>query len=283
MADLRQCEFYVVRYVPDVVKDEPVNIGVVLLEAEGGDEAFAEVRFTRDWRRARCADPDLDVELMESFEDELRRMVQTRGAEVINYKGPMSRREWLLDQVQNSFSGALQLTAAKAVLTESPQAELGILAHQYLETATRERRMQTGRRVIYAAMKEAFETAGVWNFMWKDIAVAQYTSSGDPLKVDCAYKPVDNVIHMFQAVSLATAVDSAKVLAFSYQDFREGMAHAEGANPNLYAVVEDGLDASDAQVGFALATFDRYGIDVARVSQMPAIAEQAGTELGLWK
>ena len=40
MADLRQCEFYVVRYVPDVVKDEPVNIGVVLLE-EGDDAAMA--------------------------------------------------------------------------------------------------------------------------------------------------------------------------------------------------------------------------------------------------
>ncbi len=281
MADFKQCEFYVVRYVPDVVKDEPVNVGVVLLELDGADDGFADVRFTRDWRRARCADPDLDVELLESFEDEIRRLVQARAAEVINYRGAMSRREWLLDQVSNSFSGALQLSPAKAVLTESPQAELGLLAQRYLESAARERRALTGRRVIYGAMKDAFEKAGVWNFMWKDIAVAQYAQSGDPLKIDCAYKPADNVVHMFHAVSLATAADSAKVLAFSYQDFREGLAHAEGANPNLYAVVEDGLDQTDAQLGFALNTFDRYGIDVASVSQMPAIAERARLELGL--
>lgn len=278
MADLKQCEFYVVRYVPDVVKDEPVNIGVVLLES-GENDAFADVQFTRDWKRARCADPDVDVELLQSYEEDLRRLLQSRTAEAINYRGAMPRREWLLDQVQNSFSGALQLTAATGVLTESPQTELGLLAQRYLETAARERRLQSGRRVIYAAMKDAFEKAGIWDLLSKDIAIAKYTSSGDPLKIDCAYKPLGNVVHMFHAVSLATTADSAKGLAFSYQDFREGLAHAEGANPNLYAVVEDDLDRSDSQIGFALGTFDRYGIDVAAVSQMPYLAERARVEL----
>ena len=32
MADFKQCEFFLLRYVPDVVKGEFVNIGVVLLE-----------------------------------------------------------------------------------------------------------------------------------------------------------------------------------------------------------------------------------------------------------
>ena len=32
MADLKQCEFFLLRYVPDAVKDEFVNIGVVLVE-----------------------------------------------------------------------------------------------------------------------------------------------------------------------------------------------------------------------------------------------------------
>ncbi len=280
MPDFKQCEFHIVRYVPDVVKDEPVNIGIVLLESGEGDDAFTDVRFTRDWRRARCADPDLDVELMESFEGELRRALQSRAAEVINYMEPMSRRDWLLGQMQRSFSGAFQLTPAKAVLTESPAAELGILAQRYLETAARERRV-TGRRMIYSAMRGAFEQAGAWNFMLKDIAVAQYTRTGDPLKIDCGYKSGDNVVHMFHAVSLATAVDSAKVVAFSYQDFRPGLEINEKASANLFAIVEDGLDRSDANINFAIATLDRYGIDIATVSQMPGVAERARLELRL--
>src|ERR1039458_2332077 len=49
-----QCEFFLLRYVPDAVKDEFVNLGVVLYEpgkAGSAQAGFADVRFTRDWRR----------------------------------------------------------------------------------------------------------------------------------------------------------------------------------------------------------------------------------------
>jgi Protein of unknown function (DUF3037) len=278
MADFKQCEFFLLRYVPDVVKGEFVNVGVVLLE--NGDGGFTDVRFTRDWRRVRCLDPEVDIELLESYEAELRRLLQSRLPEVINYRGPMSRREWLLAQMEQSFSGALELAPMTAVLTESPAAELGKLAQAYLESAARGRREVTGRRAIFNVMRGAFEQAGVWELMWKDIAVAKYSDSGDPLKIDCAYRPGD-VIQMFHAVSLATDLNAAKVLAFSYQNFREPMALAENANPNLYAVIEDGLDWKDPGVAFALEALDRYGIDVATAGQMPQIAERARVELRL--
>src|SRR5271157_1078829 len=121
MADFKQCEFFLLRYVPDVVKGEFVNVGVVLLE--NGDGGFTDVRFTRDWHRVRCLDPEVDIELLESYEAELRRLLQSRLPEVINYRGPMSRREWLMAQMEQSFSGALELAPMNAVLTESPTAE----------------------------------------------------------------------------------------------------------------------------------------------------------------
>ncbi len=104
MADLKHCEFFLLRYVPDVVKGEFVNLGVVLLEE--GENGFTDVRFLRDWRRVRGLDPEADVELLESYEAELRRLLQSRVPEVINYRGGMSRRDWLLAQMQQSFSGA---------------------------------------------------------------------------------------------------------------------------------------------------------------------------------
>ena len=154
MADLRQCEFFLLRYVPDVVKGEFVNVGVVLLEE--GDE-FTGVRFTRDWRRARCADPELDVELLESYEAELQRVLQLRMPEIINYRPPMSQREWLLAQMEQSLAGNLQLSPMAAVFAASPQAELGELAKIYGEQGVRGQRVVTGRRVIVNAMREAFE------------------------------------------------------------------------------------------------------------------------------
>src|SRR5208282_2972540 len=163
MAAFRQCDFFLLRYVPDVVRGEFVNVGVVLLENAGGEvgsatgsgqapsagsgQAFTDVRFTRDWRRVRCLDPEVDIELMESYEAELRRLLQSRAPEVINYRGPMSRREWLLAPMD-------------AVLTGSPAAELGKLAQAYLESAARGRRVQAGRRAIFNLMRDAFEQAG---------------------------------------------------------------------------------------------------------------------------
>ena len=67
----RACEFRLLRYVPDAVRNEYVHIGVILRE-QGSREA-AEVRFTRDWRRVRCLDPDADTALLEGMESELRR------------------------------------------------------------------------------------------------------------------------------------------------------------------------------------------------------------------
>ncbi|HVH85601.1 MAG TPA: DUF3037 domain-containing protein [Terriglobales bacterium] len=49
-----QCDFLLMRYVPDPFKNEFVDIGVLLL---GRDIGYAGVRFTRDWARVRCLDP----------------------------------------------------------------------------------------------------------------------------------------------------------------------------------------------------------------------------------
>ena len=65
----RMCEFQLLRYVPDAVRDEGVHIGVILREQ---GSAHAEVRFTHDWRRVRCLDPDADTALLEGMESELR-------------------------------------------------------------------------------------------------------------------------------------------------------------------------------------------------------------------
>src|SRR5271157_4315299 len=286
MASYKQCEFFLLRYVPDVVKGEFVNVGVVLLEngdggpSTGSGQAFTDVRFTRDWRRVRCLDPEVDVELLESYESELRRLLQSRAPEVINYRGPMSRREWLLALMQQSFSGALELAPMTAVLTESPAAELGKLAQAYLESSARGRRAQAGRRLIFNLMRDAFEQQGVWRLMRTQIAVAQYTNRGDPLKIDCGYRP-NGVIRMFHAVSRESDVDAAKVLAFSYPALRDGLLRAENAGSELTAVVEDGLNRGDEGIGFALATLAASQINVAAVSEMPQIAERARVELRL--
>jgi Protein of unknown function (DUF3037) len=268
MADRRQLEFFLLRYVPDAVKDEFVNIGVVMVEAGANGSGFADVRFTRDWRRVRCLDPQADVEMLESLEREVRGQLATTHDRAV-----------LLRRLEDSFSNVIQLSPAKGCLAEDPAREIEAMASIYLETAkVTGKHVVSGRQRILAMMREAFEQAGVWSLMRKQIAVAEYTHKGDRMKIDCAYRP-NGEIKMFQAVSVETDVDAAKVLAFSYPKIAEGIAKKEKASAVLTAVVEDDLDRSDEGILFALATLGQSGIRVAGAGEMMGIAEVARREL----
>ena len=262
--ELKQCEFLLIRYVPDAIKDEFVNIGVLLLN--GGT---AEVRFTRDWRRVRCLDPAADIEMLEALEADLRRQFSSGDLD------PKS----LVSKLQSYLSNSLQLTAPKGCLTHDPVQELQALAQMYLESRVLRGAPahESGRQAVFALMKNAFEQAGVWALMKKRIAVSQYTHAGDPLRIDCGYQP-QGVIKMFHVVSLESDV-AAKVLAFTWPGIRDGIARVEKAKSELTAIIAPDLDRSDDAIMFALATLERSAIAVATTSELSSIAERARLEL----
>ncbi|HKR97240.1 MAG TPA: DUF3037 domain-containing protein, partial [Candidatus Angelobacter sp.] len=206
MASRLQCRFFLLRYAPDAVKNEFVNIGLVLLPPAGS----AEVRFTHDWSRVRSLDPQADVEVLEAMETDLREKLREMNGD----------REFILRRIQDSFSNALQPTEFQGCLAESPTAEADELARLYLERPRRRQSRELSvRQAIYQKMRAEFESAGVWPLMSQNIAVSRYTRSGDPLKIDCGYSP-NGTVKLFHAVSLAADANAAKILAFTFPQLR---------------------------------------------------------------
>jgi hypothetical protein len=269
-SDQHELDFFLLQYVPDELKGEFVNVGIVLLGG-GRDGGFADVRFTRDWRRVLCLDPGADLEWLQALERDI-------GLRLRDAAG----REDILYRLRDLCSNVIQISASRGCLGDEPGLELASLAKTYLEAppVRAGKRAPSGRRQIVARMREAFERESVWELMRTDVAAAAYTHKGDPLKIDCAYRP-NGVIKMFQAVALSSDVDSAKVLAFSYPQLAEGIAREEKAETLLTAVVEDHLDRSDEAILFALAMMQGAGIAVAGVGEMPRLAEVARRELRL--
>jgi hypothetical protein len=266
MSELKQCEFLLVRYVPDALTEEFVNLGVILLETDGDGSGFAGVRFARDFRRARCLDPGLDSDLLNELESDLRQQLARAD------------RGRVLEKLQDYCSNGLQLTAKKACLAANPAEELEALARIYLDRRRLGKREISGKQAILGEMRSAFESAGVWDLMLKRVRAADYTHKGDPLKIDCGYRP-NGVLHMFQAVPLQSDVDTAKVLAFSFPALREGMIRKQNLRSELTAIVETELDRSDEAVAFALAVMERSEIAVATTAELPEFAERARQEL----
>lgn len=275
-SERRACEFRLIRYVPDAVRNEYVHIGVVLRAADSSPgHREAEVRFTRDWRRVRCLDPDADTALLEGMEGELRQKLFDEA------DGRLMR---LLDE---ALSLNVQMTAPKAYLAESVPAGIEELMRLYVDAPKRERAERvTGRAAIHSSMRAEFERAGVWDLMRKRIAASEYTRPGDPLRIDAGYRP-NGMIRMFQAVSLDAGVEMAKVLAFSAAGLRAGVERVEKAQLELTAVIEPvtKLGALDedrdrlAMYRFGVETMEEHAIRVLTTADLGRVAETARREL----
>lgn len=297
-----QCEFLLIRYVPDPVKDEFVNIGVVLRDVSRPDVTCpdvtrpdiarpdTQVRFTRDWARVRCIDPDADIAMLEAMETEMRQQLLQSGPET----NP------LLKTIEDSFSHQLQMTGPKACLAENMTAEMDQLMRLYVEPRTQKARQAlSGRQAIARSMRMHFEHARVWDLMRRRIAASAYTQPGDPLKIDCGYRP-NGVVRMFHAVSLTGDVELARVLAFSAPSLRRGVARIENAELELTAIVEplrdgNGHIGSDqnrdqdrdrdrdqdriAQYRFGVEAMEAQQIRVLTVNDLERVAETAKREL----
>jgi hypothetical protein len=298
MPDRLQCEFSLIRYVPDPVRGEFANIGVLLREVGAPAAAPAHLRFTRDWSRVRCLDAGADIALLEALEAEIAARLAHEAAS----REPAAKPVVAL--LEDSLSNSIQITEARACLAASVAAELDLLMTMYVDPLkAAPARRRTGRAAIAAAMRTEFERAGVWALMRKRIAASIYTQTGDPLKIDCGYRP-NGVIKMFHAVSLSADAEAAKVLAYSAPRLHEGVQRIENAALSLTAVIEplraltsqeesppqsqshshshsDAEAETEARYRFAVATMEGQQIRVLTLADLARAAETARSDLRL--
>jgi hypothetical protein len=295
LAERLACEFFLIRYVPDVVKGEFTNIGVVLREAMPSRAGRGTVvRFTRDWSRVRCMDADADVELLEALEAEIA--VRLRRGEGRGEGGGEGGGEGdlkpVLEVLGDTLSNSVQITPARACLAESMVAEMEQLLRMYVEPLkVKVERKRSGRAAIAAGMRTEFERAGVWGLMRKRIAAAPYTRAGDPMRIDCGYRAevaeTDGLgmVRMFQAVSLEGDVEAAKVLAYTAPQLRDGVERVERARLELTAIIEPlravstQNDEASERYRFGVEAMERQAIRVMTLSDLARIAATARIEL----
>ena len=126
------------------------------------------MRFTRDWRRVRCLDPEADTALLEGMESELRRRFQAEP------DGNLMR---LLEE---SLSLNVQMTEPKAYLAESLPAGMEELMRLYVEPPPRERVPRlSGRAAIQAQMRSGVRTGrGVGSAEEADCGLGVHAAGG---------------------------------------------------------------------------------------------------------
>ena len=268
MAERRQLEFFLLRYVPDAVKGEFVNFGLLVIANGPKGAELVDVHFTKDWGRVLCLDPQADLDLLAALQREMQQEI-----------GQTKDRAALLKRTEDSFSGVVQISRTMPALTAELQAaEIETVAKIFLETPKlRRTREPVGRQKILETMRNAFDEVGVLGMM-KAVPAEPYTKSGDPFEFDFGYR-VGNEMKLFHAVSMRASIDSAVVLAARYPKIAPAMAQLTATAPMLTAVVEAELDKSRPEIGFALEMMEESKIRLATVTEMRGIAEMARREL----
>jgi len=251
--------FQLLRYVPDPVKGEFVNIGVVVLD-DSGRCRQARMAMEGDLRRARALYPATDLDLLRSWQ----RAVEEEMAE-----RPAEAGAWLA-ALDEAASQALCFTPSRGCEGQDAATAGQLLYDHFVASPPRPAtgvRPGTGPWVRREA-ESMFRAAGLLQLLEREVPVERFTYPGDPFRIHYAYTNASP--HYIHALSLERSVHQARGLAFTFERITRGGPAA------LTAVVENEPRPTGTaqftrqlleQNGIQVVTLDRIQSLVRRVKQ----------------
>lgn len=274
MVEKRQFEVLLLRLVPHALRDDFMTVGLVVVEPGGKESAehaqFADVRFTRDWKRVGCFAPDFEIEILEYLERAVREGL-----------GEIRGRVELLRLVEQ-FGMAFDVAPVKALEAEDPAAEMRILERDYLAPMAEEERgrgrpRHTGRMGIVKKMEDTLADAGVLELVMRDLDMTEFTGKDDAFRVDFGYR-VGRSLKMLQALALSANRDPALALAFRYSKIQDGLVK-RGDEALMTAIISEEAMRMKGEVASGIALLRANEVEVRGVEEMREIAERVRLEV----
>lgn len=210
---LKECSLFLVHYVPDAVRGESLNIGLLLYSPE---ENYLGCLFTDDLRRVKRFHPHADLDFLRELQQDFEQQIEEHSEALPDY----------LNWMEESFSNLVQISPARTCLLRDPVAELQTLFDRYVG-ARMEGPLPLDTRVrIKQRLRLSLVRAGVWQRLERNIPAARWTQPGDPFTFDFGYRPVEVAgkpnghIKLIHALSLRRDTELAKVLVYTLDHVR---------------------------------------------------------------
>ena len=209
--------YRVLRYTPNLVRDEWVNIGVLLEDVHGIRREARLIAEPGELARVRRLHPSADEDLLRSLPVEL----DARLAE------PPDAVRRYIDKLELTLSNVVQFSPQRAVLAEDFDAEMDRLYRDHVTPPARLRAgiVESTRAWIRERLRDVFRRHRLSAKLEKNIRVEQFTQPGDPLKLDYAYQ--NGVRGYLHSIVLGRDLAQAKVLAYTAECIRAKIPGAE--------------------------------------------------------
>ena len=263
---LKECAFYVVHYVPDLLRGEYLNIGLFL---HSPVERYLGCMFTDDLRRIKRFHPQSDSEFLRELQQDFEEQIDLHAADLEAY----------LKSMEETFSNLIQLEPPRSCLLADPQAELQNIFERYVGRRLSGPASTDTRLNVKQRLNSAFVRAGVWDRLEKRIPAEQWTKRGDPFTFDYGYRPLrsggkpNGHIKLVHALSLKRDTDLAKVLAYTIARIRT-REQAE-----LTAVVENLAAPGDSAAQASQEILQEQRIGIETLAHVDAYAARVRSEL----
>ncbi len=216
---LQPCAYHVVRYQPNLIRDEWVNIGVLLLDPASGRVRQRWLDEPADLSRVRRLHPAVDEDLLLRLPAEFDRQ----------FAGRQMDAEAIIDKFDQTLSNAVQLSPRTGLLARDPDAELDRIFHEQVEPLRETRRgvveIRT-RNDVRAQAADYFRTEKILRLMQRSVRVEEFTVPGDPMRIDFSYRR-NGTRGFVHAVALSRDPGQAKLLAFTAEAIRKRNEHSE--------------------------------------------------------
>jgi len=208
---LRECSYFLVRYVPDVAREEFLNIGVFL---HSPAEEFLDCLFSDDIRRIKRFHPQADTELLRELQSHFEQQIKEHESDLSGY----------IREMQESFSNLIQVSLPRTCLVAEPQAEMQDLFARYVGARQAGPPAQDTRMRVKQRLTEALRRQGVLDIglFERRVPAEQWTEKGDPFCFDFGYTPAlaagkpNGHVRLIHAYSLRRDYEQLKALKWTF-------------------------------------------------------------------
>jgi Protein of unknown function (DUF3037) len=254
LAEERTCAYRILRYTPNLVRDEWVNIGVLVFDPESGERRMRLIEDEEEYRRVRRLHPEADEALLRALRDDLEDRFQAADAEGAN------GGDWrqLLAKWDDTLSNALQLAPQKGVIAGDLDAELERLYADHVAVQRAPSRVGApgSRAQMRSYCSQVFRQARLWDRIEKTVRAAQFTFPGDPMRLDFSYRR-NGTRGFVQTLSVTRAPNDAKLFAYT----AEHITAKASLKTEFAAVTDVALNAGNDRHRFVRDTLREVGIE----------------------
>ncbi len=212
--------YHILRYTSDLIRDEWVNIGVLLFDPLTGAQRLRLVEEQDEYARIRRLHPAADEDTLREFrnhlEDRFAAFLQNRRAELGQSVHEGEELQRLVDEWNNTLSNGLQLAPQKGVYADDLDVEIERLYADHVAPPRKASRVGVpgSRAQIRSYCSQVWKMGGLWDRLEKSVRVTDYTFPGDPMRLDYCYRKNDTR-GFVQTLSVSRAPADCKLYAYT--------------------------------------------------------------------